>query len=481
MTGVTNRSPHVFAVVLFGGILAASATPAGGALRLHPTNPRYFTDGTKHSDGLLKAVYLTGSHTWSNLIDRGPSDPPAAFDFDSYLDFLEQHNHNFIRLWARHVTWYHDYGEKVLHAAPLAWPRTGPGLALDGKPKFDLSKFNNDYFARLRRRVGAAERRGIYVSVMLFGGSYECRGGWRGNPFNAQNNINGIDGDLNGDGHGFESHTLQAPSIVRLHEAYVSKVIDTVNGFDNVLYEISNEGDDSSKDWQHHLIGFIHSYEDAKPKQHPVGMTPLWTTNGTAQALSASPAEWTSPQVDATGVGDIPAANGPKVSLVDSDHWFVKEIRNDPIFGREWVWKTFCRGHNPILMEHLAPMSALLADLPFDPSDPGYAASRHAMGHTRRFAERMILAAMAPHNTLASSGFCLANPGDEYLVYKPTTEQSLSVNLKSGTYHSEWFDPVRGIKAGNSTVLATDGWRNFKPPFDGDAVLYLKRANELAR
>lgn len=84
----------------------ASDRPASGPLRVHPENPRYFTDDTTTANGSLRVVYLTGSHTWANLIDRGPSDPPPAFDFDAYLDFLQQHNHNFIRLWGRHVSWY---------------------------------------------------------------------------------------------------------------------------------------------------------------------------------------------------------------------------------------------------------------------------------------------------------------------------------------------------------------------------------------
>jgi hypothetical protein len=51
---------------------------------------------------------------------------------------------------------------------------------------------------------------------------------------------------------------LQLFAVTRLQEAYVRKVIDAVNDLDNVLYEISNESDDSSKDWQYHLIRFIH-------------------------------------------------------------------------------------------------------------------------------------------------------------------------------------------------------------------------------
>jgi hypothetical protein len=53
---------------------------------------------------------------------------------------------------------------------PQPWPRTGPGQAKDAKPKFDLSTFDQTYFDRLRQRVAAAGRAGIYASVMLFEG-----------------------------------------------------------------------------------------------------------------------------------------------------------------------------------------------------------------------------------------------------------------------------------------------------------------------
>ena len=63
-------------------------------LRVLSSNPRYFTDGSG------KAVYLTGSHTWSNMRDLGQTDPPPIFDFNGYLDLLQSNGHNFIRLWA---------------------------------------------------------------------------------------------------------------------------------------------------------------------------------------------------------------------------------------------------------------------------------------------------------------------------------------------------------------------------------------------
>ena len=53
-----------------------------GPLRVLKDNPRYFTDDSG------RAVYLTGSHTWSNLVDIGPKDPPPQFDFTACLDWM---------------------------------------------------------------------------------------------------------------------------------------------------------------------------------------------------------------------------------------------------------------------------------------------------------------------------------------------------------------------------------------------------------
>ncbi len=121
-----------------------SDAPAAGPLRIHPQNPRYFTDGSG------RAVYLTGSHTWSNLQDQGPKDPPKPFDYEKYLDFLREHNHNVIRLWAweqaRWAPWSDGKGRNPSDwfISPNPYARTGPGLALDGKPKFNLETWDDD-------------------------------------------------------------------------------------------------------------------------------------------------------------------------------------------------------------------------------------------------------------------------------------------------------------------------------------------------
>ena len=129
---------------------------ARGPLRVHPMNPRYFADPRG------RAVLLVGSHTWSNLVDIGPGDPPPKFDFTAYLDFLEKHHHNFIRLWTwESVTWNTEKNRRkgTHRVAPGPWARTGPGKALDGKAKLNLETFSAEYFRRLRSRVASARGR----------------------------------------------------------------------------------------------------------------------------------------------------------------------------------------------------------------------------------------------------------------------------------------------------------------------------------
>ncbi len=190
--------------------------PALGPLRVLKSNQRYFTDGSG------RAVLLAGAHTWSNLQDNGLGDPPPRFDYEAFLDFLVANHLNFFRLWcweqARWAPWV-DSGDYYFFPGP-PYERTGPGMALDGKPRFDLGRFNAAYFERLRERVSRAGERGVYVSVMLFNGwaiddehSHLKRGNpWRGHPYNRANNVNGVDGDPNRNNGGEETHELLAPA-----------------------------------------------------------------------------------------------------------------------------------------------------------------------------------------------------------------------------------------------------------------------------
>ncbi len=436
---------------------AASAGPMG-PLAVHPDNPRYF-----QNTATGELVFLTGSHTWANLVDMSPADAPEAFDFEAYVDWMAQFGHNFMRLWTWElVSWdiTHNKGGKLHVVRPLRYARTGPGLARDGKPKFDLTKFNPEYFDRLKTRVAMARQRGIYPAVMLFEGwgIQLMPGAWEAHPFHPDNNINGIGTDVNG----VEIHELGHPKILAIQEAYVRHVIDTVNEFDNVLYEISNENHPPSTEWQYHMIRFIKNYEKTKPHQHPVGMT-FQYKGGKNQTLFDSPADWISPNPDGGYRDDPPAADGRKVIVNDTDHlWGIGG-------NQTWVWKSFLRGLNPIFMD---PYNGSVLG---QSENPQWDPIRKSMGDAANFAKKLDLVHAVPSTEIASTTYCLANPGKQYLVFKPAgVLKSFKVTLSAGAYAYEWFDPTQGQHVPGGQIQATDGKQKFTVPFKGDAILYIE-------
>lgn len=95
------------------------------------------------------------------------------------------------------------------------------------------------------------------------------------------------------------------------------------------------------------------------------------------------------------------------------------------------------------------------------------------LGYTLRYAKKMSLAAMAPRGSLASTQYCLANPGNEYLVYLPDGgEVTVDLSAASGTLAVEWMHPIEGTLTPGGTVVG-GAKRAFRAPFGGDAVLHV--------
>lgn len=417
-----------------------------GPLRVSTANPRYFADR-------CKTRYLAGLHTWNNLIDMGVSNPPRAFDFDFFLHFLGTYNANVIRLWA----WETPHPEDTETAfrdwtAPQPWLRTGPGTAVDGLPKFDLGVLDEAYFVRMRERVRALQDAGVYTIVMLFDGwSVQWSPGKDSDPYNGPNNANNIaPASLR------DVDTLNVPAIVNVQEAYVRKVIDTLNDFDNVMYEIANEAVVESVDWQYHMIAFVEGYENAKPKQHLVGMTWPWGANNSV--LFNGPADWVSP----LGTLDPDPATGSKVIVYDNDH-----IGGSQFGNQIWVWKSFTRGYNPLFMDCYVPPDGLCESV-----YPYGTEIRRALGATRRYAERMDLSTALPRGDLASSGYCLAND-TELAVFVPTGGPvTVTLPASGSPFNAEWYDPS-GDTVHPASPVAGGAATDFIPPFSGPAVLFL--------
>lgn len=466
-----------------------------GPLKHLDSNPHYFTDNSG------KAIFLTGSHTWENFQDIYSEENAPQLNWEEYLDMMESKHHNFMRFWV----WEHPYGASwssmPITIEPMPYLRTGKEKAFDGKPKFDLDKWNADYFKRIRERIIDAGKRGIYVSVMLFQGWSLNKMGIKGmdtfdsHPYNTKNNINGIDVKDKGiDKDGLPTlHSLANKEVLARQEAYVKKVIETVNDLDNVLYEIINEG--GTTEWCYHIINYIKEVEKKMSKQHMVGLGARVGPPMHNQLLWDSPADYVSPgwQPQAFAVpgssfvddygSDPPLPRSNKVCIIDTDHLWG--------YGGHyvWAWKSFMRGLNPIFMDSWKPIPGKMTTkemdwafatgeiIRLDKDYPDYAALRDNMGYINDWAKRIDLTHMKPRTDLTTTKYCLANPGKEYLVYYPhfTTTATVDLSEVDGDMSIEWFIPSMNKTVKAPGTIKGGYFKVIEAPTAMDAVLYLKK------
>ena len=465
-------------IVIVCAFLAAMARPlTADVLSVHPNNPRYFTNGSG------RTIYLAGHQIFVDLQDNSFNKEfirrkQRILDWNKYVDFLKSHNFNYLRNW---VIWSTGSGAMApvnnAIAFPMPYKRVkGYGKAKDGKDKFDLHRFDEVFFQRMRKRCGDLHKSGIYVSIMLFE-VYGFLNGeacgnpeqslWDGNVFNKANNINGIHVDYDADGKGIEFFYTKDKRILRLQKEYVKKVIDTVNHLDNVFYEISNEL--YAPQWQYEMIEFIKRYEKTKPKQHLILMSAGGRTrkggwkqmgrdavvNGPSDCFAVA-GSWQSGRYRKK---DPPVNNSGKPGIVDMDH--VAPGSNDGGF----VWSAFTRGYH-----------FNLYDKPFESPEaegPEWQCVRFNVGQTVEYAKKMDLKNVSPRDDLASTGFCLAKPGYQYVVYQPGGAPFTASGLRGGTsYCYEWYNTEQHKVVSSGRVRPSGSKESFTPANKG-FVLYL--------
>jgi len=481
-------------------ITVSNATSSGmGPLKQSSTNSHWFVDKSG------KGVMLSGSQTWNSAQDIGNAGAFTVIDFTAYVNLLVSHGHNATILWHKDLptacnwaaggTWITD------SSTGFPWQRTGPGTATDGLPKFVLTKFNQAFFDRIRARSIQLQQAKIYAVVEMFDGlgltHYRCA--QDGFPLTGSNNVNGVDS-----GSGSGSMTMNSPNAVTaVQDAYVKKMIDTVNDLPNVLWEPQEEADPNSGWWEDHMIGLIHTYElggtwegtsyPGKPFQHPLllawynnGDTVLYNSNADVIAPNAK-----FPTVNGNCGSGVPAC---KVVVDDSDHSYFGMWNNSDQTNRQFVWENFVNGNGVMFMDPYLIFAGSSSGWPNRNNCDGGVAPAHGvctvpdaakwdnlrynMGYTVTYANKVDLVKMTPQGSLSSTGYCLAqtpSTGAEYLVYEPGGS-SFTVDLtampSSRTLNVEWLDPSTGTIHPGGTVAA-GATRTFSAPFSGDAVLYL--------
>ncbi|MCL5742636.1 MAG: cellulase family glycosylhydrolase, partial [Acidobacteria bacterium] len=233
-----------FAVLLSLGLTTGGAF-AATPLALHPDNPHYFLWRGQPT------VLITSGEHYGAVLNRD-------FDFRKYLDTLAQDGLNLTRTFSGaycEPPSAFNIARNTLAPEPgrllCPWARSDqPGYA-NGGNKFDLNRWDDAYFQRLREFVGYAAKRGVVVELNLFCPMYEDTM-WRLSPMNAANNVNGVGAIAR-----TNVYTLdQNGGLLAVQETLVRKLVTELKAFDNLYYEICNEPyfGGVTMAWQHHIV-----------------------------------------------------------------------------------------------------------------------------------------------------------------------------------------------------------------------------------
>ena len=246
--GRTVRVSLCVSLLVAVGVVSASASERAVApIRLHPDNPHYFLWRDKPT------ILITSTEHYGAVLNR-------AFDYSKYLQTLESLGFNLTRTFSG--AYCERAGNFKIQNNTLApaegglicpWARSDePGYA-NGGNKFDLTRWDEAYFERLRDFVAQAGKRGVVVELVLFCPFYEDAM-WALSPMNAANNVNGI-----GTMKRTKVYTLDHPDLLAVQDAMVRRIVVALKDFDNLYYEICNEPyfGGVTLEWQAHIAETI--------------------------------------------------------------------------------------------------------------------------------------------------------------------------------------------------------------------------------
>ena len=236
------------------------------AISIHPDNPKIFKFRGK------ERILLCATEHYGAVINR-------PFRYESYLEDAAAKGQTLTRLFTlfRELqSALNPYSTCKPESPDFITPfrRTGPGNALDGEPRFDLSQWNDEYFERLHGFLGLAAEYAIIVEVVLFSNSYSDSV-WSLNPLHPANNVN-LDAEKPIRWQDYLSG--RSEELLHWQEAHARYIIEQTNQYDNIIYEICNEpgafrsgdlpGADEVNAWQSRMIELVRSVEKDKSDQH---------------------------------------------------------------------------------------------------------------------------------------------------------------------------------------------------------------------
>lgn len=469
---------------------ASAAEP----IRLHPDNPHYFL-----WRGKATALITSAEHYGAVL--------NPDFDYQTYLKALAADGMNYTRIFTgSYVEKSGAFGIQRNTLAPAAdrflapWVRSEtPGYAGGGN-RFDLDRWNPEFFTRLRSFVAEADKCGIVVEVTLFCSIYNDIG-WSVNPLNSANHINS---EKLTDWR--KLNTLDNGGLLARQEALTRKIIQELSGAENVFYEIQNEpwadnhtfGETinpylvkerkfpnvveitapASLEWQARVASWIVNAEAALPQRHVIAQN-LANFRLAARESDFAPGvsilnfHYAYPEAATWNLGLGKLIGYDETGFIGrADDTYRREAWNFLLAGgglySNLDYSFFVGAEDGISAAAEAPGG-------------GSAALRKQLQVLSEFIHSFDLAAMSPDFSVVKSSpgvvtRTLSAPGKAYALYAigrgPTR---LSLDLPKGNYQAEWLAPATGEMLRREEFTSTGGMHPLQSPdFQDEIALRVK-------
>lgn len=468
-------------------------------INLHPANPHYYLFNGKPT------ILITSAEHYGAVVN-------LDFDYVKYLDALKAYGMNYTRPWLGAVIEMVDEYVKGNPMGPkpnrtiVPWARSNQPGYIYGGNKYDLDKWNPEFFARLKDFIAKAAERGIVVEVCFFNSQYLNR--WPRSPLYRENNIQGV-----GTGDFKSAQTLKDPDLVQRESDYVSKITQEVNGFDNVILEICDEPSNftphaEAGPWVEHLLQVVHDTEAKLPNKHLVAQEvegplggPVDFANSPLLSIIVGQYIWGGKE-DSEQMGgmkglDYKYGDNKPIELNETAYYPMWYRDTDPVTSsRVEAWEFMVGGGASFNQLN----SRFTAEDPAG-NTPDVAQLMRALRNLRDFIYSFDFLKMRPDKNFVVSGvpddtYCrgLSQVGEQYALYHHHSElahdqmyyvvhpghyqETLVVNLPAGSYREDWVDPATGSVVTSATFTHQGGRKELDTPeHTVDIALRMKRVH----
>ena len=448
-------------IVLGAGIGVPAV--AGDRIDIYEANPRYW----QYRGG---PVVLIGGSKDDNLFQIP--------DLETHLDLLQSVGGNFVR---NTMSARNDKGFEV---QAFAQPTDG---------KYDLDRWNDEYWRRFENLLTLAEARRIIVQIEVWDRFDYSRDNWEESPYNPKNNVNytyaasGLSEHYpNHPGRNEQPFFYTTPDqrdntvLLPYQQRFVDKMLSHSLRHGNVLYCMDNETSGEPA-WGAYWAKYI------RAAAGKMGVTVHTTEMWDAWDLASPEHNATFDHPELYSFVDISQNNHQKGQA----HWDnaqkqrariaekPRPLNNVKIYGAD----TGRYGNDRDAMERFwRNIIGGLASARFHRPDSGLGLGEKAQANIksmRMLLDRMDVFACKPHNDLlsdrqANEAHCLANPGTEYAVYFTNGGQvtlDTSAGPKSATVL--WIDVMKSAARAPQRVQAGEKLE-LKCPSDGYWVALVK-------